>query len=208
MTLHRLGAGPLLLAAIVSAAACAEAPRAEGQSQSPATPDQVVASVGDRTITLKDVDEKWDQFDSAEHARISQLLYQNRRTMLDQLVGDILIEQAAKAASTSVDAYLAQESAKRTQPVSDADIQEFFNQNKDRTQGRSLADLRKPIQEFLEGQRRLQARAMLVDELRSKNSSVRVMLEPPRYTVALAAHDPIRGESTAPVTLVEFSDYQ
>jgi hypothetical protein len=208
MTLHRLGAGPLLLAAIVSAAACAETPRAEGQSQPPATPDQIVASVGDRTITLKDVDEKWDQFDSAEHARISQLLYQNRRTMLDQLVGDILIEQAAKAASTSVDAYLAQESAKRTQPVSDADIQEFFNQNKDRTQGRSLADLRKPIQEFLEGQRRLQARAMLVDELRSKHSSVRVMLEPPRYSVALAAHDPIRGESTAPVTLVEFSDYQ
>jgi protein-disulfide isomerase len=37
---------------------------------------------------------------------------------------------------------------------------------------------------------------------------VKVMLEPPRYTVALAGHDPIRGESTAPITVVEYSDYQ
>jgi hypothetical protein len=196
------------LAATLSVAGCAETPRAEEQVQVGSNPDQVVAAVGDRTITLKDVDEKWEQFDSAERARVSQLLYQNRRTMLDQLVGDILIEQAAKSAGLGVDAYLARETAKRSQAVTESDIQAFFDQNRDRAGGRSLNDLRKPIQEFLQSQRRLQARAQLVDELRAANASVRVMLEPPRYTVALADHDPIRGEATAGVTLVEFSDYQ
>ncbi len=196
------------LATVVAVAACAETPRAAEQSQAASNPDQVVAEVAGRKITLKDVDEKWEQFDSAERARISQLLYQNRRTMLDQLVGDILIEHAAKAANLGVDAYLAQETAKRSQPVTDQDIQAFYDQNKDRTGGRSIAELRKPIEDFLQGQRRLQARAQLVDDLRSGDSSVHVTLEPPRYTVALESHDPIRGESTAPVTLVEFSDYQ
>lgn len=208
MTFSRRAATWVWLATVLPLAACAETPRAAEQSQALVGADQVVAEVGGRKVTLKDVDDKWEQFDSAERARIGQLLYQNRRTMLDQLVGDILIEQAAKMANMSADAYVAQESAKRTQPVSEAEIQAFFDQNKDRTQGRTMADLRKPIVDFLQGQRRLQARAQLVDDLRTASSSVRVMLEPPRYTVELAAHDPVRGESTAPVTLVEFSDYQ
>ena len=203
-----MAAAAMSLAAFVSTAACAETPRAAEPMQSASSPDQVVAEVGGRKITLKDVDEKWEQFDSAERARVSQLLYQNRRTMLDQLVGDILIEQAAKTANMSVDAYLAQESPKRMQPVTDAEVQAFYEQNKDRTGGRSMADLKKPILDFLQGQRRLQARAQLVDDLKTASSSVRVMLDPPRYSVELASHDPIRGESTAPVTLVEFSDYQ
>ena len=72
----------------------------------PSNPDQVVAEVGGRKITLKDVDAKWEEFDAAERARVTQLLYQNRRNMLEQLVGDILIENAAKAAGQSVDAFV------------------------------------------------------------------------------------------------------
>ena len=34
------------------------------------------------------------------------------------------------------------------------------------------------------------------------------MLDAPRYTVATAAIDPVRGGASAPVTIVEFSDYQ
>src|SRR5215510_9207825 len=98
MTVHRLAAASALGATLLWAAGCAETPSAA--SQNPTTgADQMVAKVGDRTITLKDVDEKWEQFDSGERARINQLLYQNRRTMLEQLVGDLLIERAAKAAN-------------------------------------------------------------------------------------------------------------
>jgi len=41
-----------------------------------------------------------------------------------------------------------------------------------------------------------------------KDTSIKVLLDPPRYTVEVASDDPVLGESTAPITLVEFSDYQ
>ena len=47
-----------------------------------------------------------------------------------------------------------------------------------------------------------------MEELKAKGAGVKVMLDPPRYTVAVAANDPVRGVASAPVTIVEFSDYQ
>ena len=200
----------LALAGAAALQGCADEPSAAAQAPAPASnPDQVVAEVNGRPVTLKDVDAKWEEFDAAERARVTQLLYQNRRNMLDQMVGDILIENAAKGAGQSVDDFVAQDAVKRQPPIAEADVARFYEQNKDRAQGRSLDQLRTQIKDFLEAQRRLQARAQLVEELKAKSgNTVKVMLDPPRYTVALADHDPIRGEATAPVTLVEFSDYQ
>ena len=189
--------------------ACASDPTAQQLPSPPTDPDQVVAEVGGRKVTLKELDAKWEEFDAAERARVTQLMYQNRRNMIDQVVGEILIENAAKAANQSVEQFLAQEGAKRQQPVTDAEILQFYEQNKQRAQGRTLEDLRGQIKDFLDAQRKQQARAQLVEELKAKtDGGVRVMLDPPRYNVAVTEHDPIRGEATAPVTLVEFSDYQ
>lgn len=194
----------------LAATACSESSSAAGQAApAPASrPDQVVAEVAGRQVTLEQVDAKWEEFDAAERARVTQLLYQNRRNMLDQVVGDILIVDAAKAANLSVDAYLAQDSAKRAAPVSEQEIVQFFDANRDRAQGRTLDELRGQITEFLASQRTLQARAQLVEELKAKSAGVKVMLDPPRYTVATSASDPVRGAASAPVTIIEFSDYQ
>ncbi|MEZ5286545.1 MAG: thioredoxin domain-containing protein [Vicinamibacterales bacterium] len=190
---------------------CGNAPSAQAPvspaASAPSGGNPVVAEVAGRTITLSDVDAKWQEFDGAERARLTQLLYQNRRNMLDLLVGDLLIEDAAKAASLSVADYTERELGKRIQKVSDADVQRFYDENKERAQGRSLDDLRQPIVEYLQSQRQAQARAQLVDELRSKAGEVRVLLDPPRMEVALG-EAPSTGDAGAPVTIVEFSDYQ
>jgi hypothetical protein len=198
------------LAGAGTVAACTGDPSAQAPPPVPAaSPDTVVAEIGGRKITLQELDDKWEEFDAAERARVTQLLYQHRRNMLDQVVGDILIENAAKAANQSVEEFLKQDAARRRAPVSDAEVAQFYEQNKDRAQGRTLDDLRVQIREFLESQRGLQARAQLVEELKAKTAGgVKVLLEPPRYAVALTDHDPIRGDANAPVTLVEFSDYQ
>jgi hypothetical protein len=203
-------AGCLALAGAGLFGACAGDPSAQSRVPAPASdPDTVVAEIGGRTITLQELDAKWEEFDAAERARVTQMLYQNRRNMLEQLVGDILIENAAKAANLSVDEYVKQDAAKRQTPVTEAEIAQFYEQNKDRAQGRTLDQLRQQIKDFLEAQRGMQARALLVGDLKAKApGGVRVMLEPPRYRVALCDHDPIRGDAAAPVTLVEFSDYQ
>src|SRR5688500_12296108 len=150
-------AGCLVLAGAVALGACAGDPSAATQLPAPpADPNQVVAEVGGRKVTLQELDAKWEEFDAAERARVTQLLYQNRRNMLEQLVGDILIENAAKAANQTVDAFVAEDAAKRQQPVSEAEVVQFCEQNRDRAQGRTLDDLRAQIKDFLESQSKLQ----------------------------------------------------
>lgn len=189
--------------------ACSESSSAAGQAPAPAAnPDQVVAEVAGRKVTLQEVDAKWEEFDAAERARVTQLLYQNRRNMLDQVVGEILIENAAKAAGATVDAFVAQYAAKRATPVTDQEVAQFFEANRDRAQGRTLEQLGPQIKDFLVSQKALQARAQLVEELKAKSAAIKVMLDPPRYTVATTAVDPVRGVASAPVTIIEFSDYQ
>ncbi len=188
--------------------ACGNTPSAAQSPSSGQTSGEVVAELGGRKVTLKELDEKWQALDPGEQARVTQLLYQNRRNALDQLVGDLLIEDAAKAAGVSAQDYLLQETKKRAQPVTDAEVQQFFDANKDRAQGRTLDQLRGTIVEFLASQRTQQARAQVVDELKKKRTDVKVLLDPPRINVKLEPHDPAVGPETAPVTLVEFSDYQ
>jgi len=202
-------AAALLATAAAFTSACAQEPTASAQSPAPqGNPDQVVAEVAGVPITLKDVDAKWEEFDAAERARVTQAMYQNRRNMLDQLVGDRLIANAAKAASQTSDKFIEAYAAKLP-PVSEADVAAFYEQNKERAQGRTLDQLRGEIKPFLDARRDAQARAMLVEELKAKNAGgVRVMLEPPRYTVPLTADDPVRGNAAAPITIVEFSDFQ
>lgn len=205
----RRGAPTLFLAATL---ACSGA---QGASQAPApvasvpAGADVVAEIGGRKITLAELDAKWQEADPAEQARVTQLLYQNRRNVLEQMLGDMLIETAAKGTGQTSDEYLAQEVGKRLKPPTDADIQQFFESNKDRTQGRTFEQLREPIREFLTSQRELQARAQVVDELRKKGTTpVRLALEPPRREVTVSAHDPVRGPAAAAITIVEYSDFE
>jgi protein-disulfide isomerase len=205
----RVAVLPLALAAVLSAA-CADEPTVSAQAASAASnPEQVVAEVAGKPITLKDVDAKWEEFDAAERARVIQAMYQNRRNMIDQLVGDELIANAAKAAGQSVNDFVAADSAKRLPAITEADIAAVYEQNKDRAGGRTLDQLRPEIKPFLESRRGAQARAMLVEELKTKSGgAVKVMLDPPRYTVPVLDSDPVRGNASAPVTIIEFSDYQ
>ena len=166
---------------ILLLSACGDAPSAAEQAQPtpPPSPDQVVAEINGRKVTLKEVDDKWEEYDAAERAKVTQLLYQNRRNVLGQLMGDILIEEAAKAAGMSADAYFQQESAKRAQPVSEADLKKFYDDVKGQVQGRSFEELREPMKARMESDRSLQAREQLVAEL-EKKATVKILLDPPR----------------------------
>jgi len=212
MTSIRMSRATTLGLVFAAGLACSSAETASN-AQAPApgsSPDTVVADVAGRRITLKELDAKWEEFDPGEQARAMQLLYQSRRNVLDQLVGDILIENAAKAAGLSTEQFLAQENGKRIKPPTDAEIQQFYAENKERTQGRPFEELKGPIAEFMKSQREQQARAQLVDELTKKGGggAVKVTLEPPRRDIPLEPHDPARGPAAAPITIIEFSDYQ
>jgi hypothetical protein len=207
----RIALGGIVIAITLACSNAQTAPAqqaaTEPRTSAPQTADAVVAEISGRKITMKELDDRWQSTDPAERSRITQLLYQNRRNVLDQMMGDLLIEQAAKTAGVPVPKFTEDETAKRLKPVTEADLRQFYEDNKDRAQGRSFEQLSDQIRSFLTGTRQQQARAILVDDLKKANAT-RILLEPPRVAVEITDDDPSVGPATAPVTIVEFSDYQ
>ncbi|MBL8137560.1 MAG: thioredoxin domain-containing protein [Acidobacteria bacterium] len=210
MSKSKFGCALALVLAALGGSACADAQTAQAPAPAAGTgdQDQVVATVGDRKFTLKDVEARWQEEDPAERARVSQLLYQHRRQSIDMLVGDYLIEGAAKKAGLTKEKYLATELEKRRGPITDADIQKVFDENRDRVGASTVTDLKDSIAKFIAGNRDAQNMAIMVNELKAAGPAVSIALDPPRYDVAIAAHDPARGQANAPITIVEFSEYQ
>ena len=169
---------------------------------------QVVAQVGDRVITLEELDAAWTQGDPAEHVRVEQELYEGRRNALDQLLAGFLVEEAARERGVSSDEYVKDQIAQRLRPVSRADVEAFYNKNAAQLDGKPLTDMETDIRGLLEQQARTAAGDALLADLRKAGPAINVTLEAPRYTIDVNTHDPIRGAPSAPVTIVEFSDYQ
>jgi hypothetical protein len=183
-------------------------------AQQPAPPaavasaGDVAARVGDKVITVADVDRAWRDADAGAQAQAAQALYDGRKQALDRLVADLLIEQAAQVKGVPAAQFAKEEIARRTKPVADADVDAFYQQNAARMQGKRLDEVRGAIRTFLQQQQEASARAALVSELRKAGPPVVVALDPPRQKVDVASTDPFRGGADAAVVLVEYSDYQ
>ena len=190
-------------------AACAEEPTAAAQAPRPPTnPDQVVAEVAGKPITLKDVDAKWEEFDAAERARVVQALYQNRRNMLEQIVGDELIDNAAKAAGQPVTRSSSRMAPSACRAITEAEIARSTSRTRiARRAARSTSCAARSSRSSRSAASSRHAPAGRRAE-EEERRAVKVMLDPPRYTVPTPADDPVRGNPAAPVTIVEFSDYQ
>ncbi len=169
---------------------------------------QVVGRVGDREITLAEIETKWKETDAAAHAEAVQKLYDGRRTALEELIAASLIAEAAKGSGLSADGWEEAELSKRAARVTEADVESFYKTNISEMGGRPFDVAAPLIHRFLEQQSRTTARQALVAELKKKGPEVRVMLAAPRHTITVEATDPSGGEAGAPVTMVEFSDFQ
>ena len=196
----------LITVALLLALACSTT----AQQPSPAGPggSDSAAKVGDRTITMKEVDEKWRQSSPGEHAQAFQQLYDGRKQALDNMIADILIEQAAKAKGQASEQYLQAEVGRRIKAVTDEEVVKFFTENQSQMQGRGLAAVGPAIRRYLDDQQRTTAQQAITAELRKAGPPVRLLLDAPRQQVAIAADDPADGPASAPVTIVEFSDFQ
>ena len=171
-------------------------------------PSDVAGRVGDVIVTMADLDEAWRKNDAASRMRMLQDLYDTRRRALDIVVGDILIEREAVAQGTSRDELLAQELPPRTLPVTEAEIESLYGQNRNAFGGRTLEQMAPEIRMFLEQQRPTQALHAYMNELRAAAGDVRIELDPPRTPVSVDDDDPAFGPAAAPIEIVEYSDFQ
>ena len=166
------------------------------------------ARIGDRVVTVGELEERWRASDPGEHAEITQKLYEGRRTALEELLAETLIAAAAKGKGMSPEAWAESEVSKRVKPVAEAEVVAFFQANVTQMQGRSLDEMAPAIRRYLIGQQEATARQALLAELRKAGPDVRVLFDAPRHKVEPASGDPSLGSASAPVTLIEFSDFQ
>ena len=168
----------------------------------------VAARVGDRAITVKELDERWQKEEPAQKAQAEQAIYDGRKAALDAIIADTLVEQAAKAKGIAAEAFVKAEVDKRAKPVSDTDVRNFYVQNSERMQGRPFEQMSTAIQRYLQDQAQTDAKQDLIAELKKSGPPIRVVMDAPRTVVSVNADDPSQGKADAPVMVVEFSDFQ
>jgi protein-disulfide isomerase len=117
------------------------------------------------------------------------------------------MEKEAKARKVTTAELMKTEVEAKVVPVTPEEQKSFYEANKARYFANvPEADALKQIEMGLGQQRMQQRRAEFAASLRAK-ANVRLMLDPPRTQVA-ADDDPSNGPADAPVTIIEFSDFQ
>lgn len=131
--------------------------------------------------------------------------YEIKRKALDNLIEQKLLEAAAKKQGLTTEKLLAQEIDSKVSDPSDAEIEGYYLAVKDRM-NRPLAEVKAQLRASVKQAKTQQVRQEYLKRLRA-DAKVAVLLSPPRVEVA---SDParVRGNAKAPVTIVEFSDYQ
>jgi protein-disulfide isomerase len=162
-----------------------------------------VAMVDGKPITNADLE-------TAAGSQLSQLRaqeYQIKRKALDELIARRLADKEAAARGISTDELMRTEIEAKVPAITEAEQKAFYEQNKARIGGMAEAEALKQIEAYLRQQKVRERQVAFVNELKAK-TPVRVMLDPPRTVVATGADDPAKGAAAAPVTIVEFSDFQ
>jgi protein-disulfide isomerase len=194
-----------VLSVLVLALALACRPGREPGVESPQQPSgsgEVAARVNGEPIYVDELDDfiKDSLFEEETRGGNRAKLYEVRRQAIGALIREKFITAEAERRGTTPEALIEAEAA-ALGPVSDEEIESFFEENKERIGDRPLEELRDRIRDYLETQRSAQA----VQNL-EKSLQVQMMLEPPRFEVS--AEGPSAGPDDAPVTIVEFSDFQ
>jgi protein-disulfide isomerase len=189
------GTGLMAAAVTMIVAIAASGARAAGANA------KVVATVGNHNITEQELNAKI----KPEMAALESKVYELKRQALESLADEYLLAQAAGQAHLSVQDYVKKEVLDKTEPTSEADAKKYYDDHK--------AQIRMPYDQIkdrlivaLNRQKAEQLREKLLGTLRAKEP-VKIMLTVPRVAIAATGH-PELGPQDAPVTIVEFGDFQ
>jgi protein-disulfide isomerase len=192
------------LAALTLSAGCSAEQAASAKSAPPAAGGtEVVATVDGAEIRRDDLDQRA----SGRLAAIRQQEYEVRQQVLDDIVMEKLIEKEAKARGVSKEALVKSEIDDKVGTPTANEIDALYERARNQLGGRSKEEVRPDMEKYLRTQKEAAERQRFHEMLRSRAKIV-VRLEAPRVAVSVPADAPSIGPATAPITIVEFTDYQ
>jgi protein-disulfide isomerase len=186
-----LAAAALALALVGCARQRATAPTSEGD-------DTVVATYAGKQLTQGELDQK-----------IGDELYELRQGALERIIIEDLVQMEAQKRGVSEEELLKAEIADKVPAPPEEEMRRFFEQvSPQLPPGADFEQFRDRIAASMTRPQQQQRAGQFFEELRNK-ADVEVKLAkplPPKKEVA--ADGPAKGPANAPVTIVEFSDFQ
>jgi protein-disulfide isomerase len=201
----RSSALALGLAAALSLPGCAAKSQSAGEGKTAKMaqdPARVLAVIDGKALTE-------GELTKTAEARFQALDLQYEKSRHDLLegavrqeIGNRLLDAETKATGKTRDQLAAE---LKPAPVTDAEVDAFYEQNKGRAGATPKEQLVPQIRQYLAQQRAQQVQRDFLESL-WKKYKVELKLDP--FRVEVAATGPAKGPQSAPVTIVEFSDFQ
>jgi protein-disulfide isomerase len=171
------------------------------QQRPPILPGDQVATVGNLSVSRAELERLAD----AKLLRVRADEFIIRQRVLEERIAELLLQLEAQRSGSSRDELLRVEIEGKARPVTLEETKAVFESARDRFAGPEDAAL-ESIKETMFRQRVAQRRLEYMKELRVRYG-VQVFLDAPRVTIE-AVGGPSKGPNDAPVTIVEFSDFQ
>ena len=203
--------------AVALALGCTSASKSGPQSAAVAAgsgalpPTTEMGTIDGKVITYADLIAEKDvgtQFKQAE-SKAEQDLYDVRKKAVDQVITHRLLEFQAKAAHKELDDWFQHDFLNSVPEPSDAEVKASFDEHKAQLPPNSDYEQLKPkITQFVKQEHGKKALAAMLDDLKAKHNARVTFPAPALPRVDVAAIGPSKGPANAPVTIVEFSDFQ
>ena len=134
--------------------------------------------------------------------------YELTKQRIDQVVDDTLLLEEARRRQIGPEEIIRAEISDKVRNPSDEEVNKFYNENKARISG-DLNSVRNQLVTYLQNESRQRLEKDFSDRLR-KGADIRwILTEPPQPVQNVSVDDdPARGDANAPVTIVEFTDFQ
>lgn len=167
-------------------------------------PGTVIVTVGGLPITAGTIDERLKPI--VYKLRLNN--YQLAQQALDVIINDMLLLAEASRLRVPPEEIVRKEITEKIHPPTEAEISKFYSENKARIPT-ELAAASNQIANYLQEQDRQRLETVLSTRLRA-GANIRVLISEPALPVQSISvdDDPVRGDAKAPVTIVEFTDFQ
>jgi protein-disulfide isomerase len=194
-------------AALALLVACEQPKQSASETPIPGpAASETAGTIAGKTVTVGDVD-GWikDQlFKQATRGNNPMKVYEVRNRAFEQMANEQALDEAAAKAGKDRDAMMKEEVEKRT-AVSDEDVQKYYDENKDRFRNMPFEKVAPAVKRQLQAQKQVAAMQEFTKGLREGIGFANELAPP---TFDLSATGPTQGPPDAPITLVEFSDYE
>jgi protein-disulfide isomerase len=134
--------------------------------------------------------------------------YEATKQRVDRLIDDMLLLEEAKRRQVGPEEIVRAEISDKVHTPTEAEVANFYAENKSRISG-DLNSVRNQVASYLENESRQRLEKDFSEKLR-KSADIRWLInEPPQPIQNISVDDdPTRGDANAPVTVVEFTDFQ